>query len=283
MRVQNFDSPAKINLSLHVLGKRTDGYHDLSMIMQRISLCDKVSIRLGGMPGCRVDCPALNLPAGTRNIAERAAVSMLEYCGYTGGVEIYIDKHIPVAAGLGGGSSNAATVLLGLKRMLSVRIDRDTLIDMAVRLGADVPFFVLEQDAWARGIGEDLEVVEGLPDAWYLLVNPGFGVSTAGVFAKLNLTSKKDVDRVLRFPRTLLELVDDLHNDLEAVTVGLYPALEEIRQKMLDCGASGVLMSGSGATMFGVFDSETSVQEAYSCLQKAAEWWVFVARPYGCA
>jgi len=160
MAFETFYAPAKVNLYLEVLGRRPDGYHDLSMIMQRISLYDRIDISLGGDPGVRVVCEGVPLGKGEENIAARAAKRILDLSGERVGVDIRIEKKIPVAAGLGGGSSDAASVLLGLNDMLRLDLSREILMKEGGALGADVPFFVLGRTAWARGVGDVLEEID---------------------------------------------------------------------------------------------------------------------------
>ena len=273
------EAPAKINLRLQVSGRRPDGYHELGMIMQRVSLCDRLTIALDSSPGVRVSCPALSLSAGEENIAARAARRMLALAGRDTGVEIVIDKRIPVAAGLGGGSADAAAVMQALNGMLGLDLGRDALMREGVVLGADVPFFLFGQSAWAVGIGEILTPFP-LPRAWYLLVNPGLPVSTAWVYGNLGLTSLGRVAKMPRFPQTMGELAGLLHNDLERITVGRYPLLAQIKERLLAAGAVGSLMSGSGPTIFGLFADEEAAQSASDELQKQyPEWRLFVVAP----
>ena len=274
-----WSAPAKINLCLHVLGKRSDGYHELCMLMQRISLYDRIRIALSPEPGVRVFCPRLPLATGEENIAARAAGMILEIAGCADGVEIHIDKEIPVAAGLGGGSSDAATVLMAMNKLLGTGLSREKMMVLGLQLGADVPFFIFESTAWATGIGEKLEKASIFQDVWYLLVNPGFCVSTAQVYGKLLLTSARDVARLPRFSGTLEDMIGGLHNDLEQVTLRDNPVVAEIRRRMLDLGAEGALMSGSGPTVFGVFREREVARQAARAFEEGSGWEVFVVQP----
>jgi len=276
---ETFLAPAKINLSLHVLGRRSDGYHEVAMLLQRISLFDRVTLTLEEKPGLRVVCNGLDLPAGEENIAARAARELFAAAGVKSGLEIAIDKHIPVAAGLGGGSSDAASVLVGLNRMLALNIDRQVLMDIGLRLGADVPFFIFGGPAWATGIGEHLERVPDLPSAWYVLVNPQIPVSTAWVYQNLGLTSPRLEARLPEFPKTVTGLVEQLHNDLERVTIPRYPIISEIKRLLLFFGAAGTLMSGSGSTVFGVFEQAETARQAWRELSKRTTWRSFLTAP----
>jgi 4-diphosphocytidyl-2-C-methyl-D-erythritol kinase len=273
-------APAKINLCLHVLGRRPDGYHELAMIMQGVSLYDRLEMTLTDEPGVRVICPGVELPPDEENIAARAARRLLAMAGAGCGVEIVIDKQIPVAAGLGGGSSDAAAVVMGLNEMLELGLDRATLMAEGGRLGADVPFFIFGAAAWATGIGDVLEKVEKMPPLWYVLVNPGLAVSTAWVYQNLGLTSKIEAARLPRFPRTLEGVVGLLHNDLERVTLSRYPLVATAKEELAASGAAGVLMSGSGPTVFGVFADEAVARTAADELRhRHSDWRIFVVRP----
>lgn len=272
-------APAKINLCLHVLRKRPDGYHDLAMLMQRISLYDRITLAFNDSGVVRVRCDGVALAAGEENIAARAARRVLELAGSECGVEIVIDKQIPVAAGLGGGSSDAASVLVGLNDMLGAGLTQAQLMAEGARLGADVPFFIFADTAWATGIGDVLQRVPPLPAVWYVLVNPGVAVSTAWVYQNLRLTSTDEVSRLPGFPNTVPDLAAFLHNDLESVTIGRYPQLAEIKGRLRELGAAGALMSGSGPTLFGIFTSEAAAEAARRELAREPAWRVFVARP----
>jgi 4-diphosphocytidyl-2-C-methyl-D-erythritol kinase len=277
--IRQYLAPAKINLYLHVLGRRPDGYHELAMIMQRVSLYDRLEIALVGRPGVRVVCEGVVLPPGGENIAALAARRLLALAGEKCGVDISIDKRIPVAAGLGGGSSDAAAVLEGLNEMLGLGLSREALMAEGGRLGADVPFFLFQGAAWATGIGDVLEKIEGLPPVWYVLVNPGVAVSTAWVYQNLGLTSVGGAARLPRFSGTAEGLVSLLHNDLESVTVSRFPVVEEIKTMLRNNGASGALMSGSGPTVFGVFAEEASARRAAEAMSAEDAWRVFVVQP----
>ncbi|MEJ2200483.1 MAG: 4-(cytidine 5'-diphospho)-2-C-methyl-D-erythritol kinase, partial [Desulfuromonadaceae bacterium] len=171
-----------------------------------------------------------------------------------------------------------ATVLLTLNRLLELHLSRPELMQLGLSLGADVPFFVCEQTAWASGIGEQLQPAPVLPSAWYVLVNPKVSVSTAQVYGKLGLTSPGHTTRLPRFPGTIAELVEQLHNDLERVTVAEYPVVAEIKQRLLELGAVGALLSGRGPTGFGVFSSATAAVAAAAALA-GFPWKVYAVEP----
>jgi len=278
---RTYKAPAKINTCLHVLGKRPDGYHELAMLMQPVSLYDDITIDCDSGSRVQVDCPGVEMPADSENITALAARALLAEAGLEQAVSIRVEKNIPVAAGLGGGSSDAATVLTGLNEMLDLGFSNKKLMQIGVTLGADVPFFVCGGSAWATGIGDRLEKVDSMPDLWYVLVNPGVAVSTAWVYGNLVLTSPGDADKLRKFPRTAEDFVRLLHNDLEPVTMRRYPVVGEIKQRLMESGAIGSLMSGSGPTVFGVFNSEESARNAASQLGKESSWRVFTVHPLG--
>jgi len=254
-------SPAKINLCLSVLGKRADGYHDVEMLMQTVGLYDEVTVTLGG-EGVRVSCDNNAVPSGDRNIAWKAADCLLRAAGRATGLAIDIRKNIPVAAGLGGGSGNAAAVLVALNRLVNAGFDGERLADLGAKIGMDVPFFLYGPTALARGRGEILTRLQPLPRFWVLLVNPGFETSTAWVYKNVNLglTKKVDCNKIARL--NVRSIAQELHNDLETVTAVAHPEIGKIRASLQDQGALGVLMSGSGPTVFGIFETEASCRAA---------------------
>ncbi|MGK2904729.1 MAG: 4-(cytidine 5'-diphospho)-2-C-methyl-D-erythritol kinase [Desulfuromonadales bacterium] len=272
-------APAKVNLCLHVLSRRNDGYHDLATLMQRIDLQDRLEIVVSSGSDITVSCPRLTLPKGLENIAGRAARLFLEHIGDEHSISITIDKKTPSAAGLGGGSSDAAAVLLAMNDLFDADLSRSELMNLGVRLGADVPFFLYGQTAWATGIGECLQPWPGLPQVTLVLVNPGIVVSTPWVFRNLGLTRPRPTARIPRFPERASDLVCLLHNDLEVVTCQHFPVITTIKERLVFCGASGALMSGSGATVFGVFDDQCCAEQAAQVLSTETDWWVEVVNP----
>jgi 4-diphosphocytidyl-2-C-methyl-D-erythritol kinase len=251
-------APAKINLTLQVIGQRPDGYHDLVTRMQKLELCDRIELQLTERPGiiCRCDDP--NLQSAGDNLAARAADCFLQAAGYTDscGVEIDLVKRIPVAAGLGGGSSDAGAVLRGLNALLLEPFSERKLIELGCSLGADVPFFVHRAAAVeATGIGEVLVETASLQGFFVLLVNPGFGVSTKTVFENYALTTKgkKSKIRGSRIKERTVFSPANLVNDLEHVAVERWPVIGRIKTVLLREGAAGALMTGSGPTVFGLF------------------------------
>jgi len=269
-----FLAPAKINLRLQVLSKREDGYHDLCMVMQCVSLYDRIELSLSKVPGVRVSCPGVDLLPGTRNIAARAAEVLIDRLGKEWGVDLVVEKNIPVAAGLGGGSSDAAVVLQGLNDMLGAGLSRDELMSIGSSLGADVPFFLYGQPAIARGIGDLLQPLpQPLPDVWYVLVNPGVAVSTAWVYQNLGLTSLVDEYRLPGFPKTAQDFKSFVVNDLERVTMSRYPEVGQVKSRLSELGALAVLTSGSGPTVFGVFHDQTEAEAACRKIRLEHQGW----------
>ncbi len=273
MKTLECKAPAKVNYRLDVLRRRTDGYHDLRMVMQRIDLCDEILIALSKTPGVRVTCGKDGVPDGPGNIAWRAADALLKLAGKETGIDISIDKNIPVAAGLGGGSSDCAAVLMGLNELLGLRLNDADLMKIGVKLGADVPFFIFKKTALAEGIGDKLTAVEAV-SVWLVIVNPNLHVSTAWVYQNLQLTARKDEDIIPRFYGSAADICSILANDLETVTIGKFPVIHHIKQQLLDAGAEGALMSGSGSTVFGVFAGETEARQAADKLSRENSWFV---------
>jgi 4-diphosphocytidyl-2-C-methyl-D-erythritol kinase len=254
----SIQAPAKINLFLSVLGRRSDGYHDLETWMQKIDLYDTVELELYCGRGIEFSCDDASIPADETNLAVRAASAFFRVSkkskGY--GVRITLQKNIPVGAGLGGGSSDAGTVLRGLNDFFEREFSERQLIELARPLGADVPFFVVDHDAvFATGIGDIMHPVDSVSNCSFMLVNPDIFVSTAWVFQNLTLTrlSKNSKLSCLQKNKAVSLSLQDMHNDLEQVTCVKHPEIEIMKKTLLTSGASHVLMSGSGPTVFGVF------------------------------
>ena len=262
------ESPAKLNLVLEILGRRDDGYHEIASLMQRISLFDEMTFKLVD-EGIAIHCPESSLPEDEDNIVYRAAQMLLATGSYNVGVEIVIRKRIPLAAGLGGGSSNAATTLITLNEMIGSGFDTGDLMKMGAELGADVPFFVFGKTAWAFGIGERLQAAKNIPPMWFVLVNPGVELSTKVVYenVKIELTNgviKYNIPRL----QTVSQVVCGLRNDLERVSEEICPVISEIKERLMVHGALGSLMSGSGPTVFGIFEAEEDARIAENRLKQ---------------
>jgi 4-diphosphocytidyl-2-C-methyl-D-erythritol kinase len=267
-------APAKINLTLRVVGKRADGYHLLDTIMVPVSLYDEIEIhQIRRTAAVRARYPALieircnhpQVPLGQGNIAYRAAELLMRKAKIRQPVAIRIRKKIPVGAGLGGGSSDAAAVLVGLNRMWKLRLSVRQLERLALRLGADVPFFIQGKPARARGIGEKLSLLPKMRRRWLVLVYPGFPVATAWVFGNLPLKlTKVGVNTSIATLRESPDKLDTLLiNDLEQVTLRRYPEIVRIKSLLSLAGAAGALMSGSGSSVFGVFKSKRMAELAF--------------------
>ena len=263
-------APAKINLVLRVLGKRPDGYHEIESIMQMVSLYDTLSFEEGGR-GIVLKTDHPDLPTGEENLIVRAARLVCDETGRRPKLRIGLVKRIPIAAGLGGGSSDAAAALAGLNRLWGEPIPPKRLVMLAETLGMDVPFFLNGPTALATGRGECLERLPSpSPPLSVLLVNPGIKVSTALAYGalKLGLTTENKHISIRRFSiATFVEARAVLENDLEQVTLKAHPEIREIKESLLNEGALGALMSGSGSTVFGLFpdpESATSAERAFA-------------------
>jgi len=261
------ESPAKVNLMLRVLRRREDGYHDIKTIFQKISLHDTLWFALKRTGGVSISTNDLNLPTGEGNLVHRAALLVLNRSDYKGGISVRIRKKIPIAAGLGGGSSNAATTLKALNQLLRLDLTRKELMNMGLKLGADVPFFLMKGSALGSGIGERLQEIQ-LPELWYVLINPNFEVSTASVYRKVILTKMRFHYRIQKFFRTPKEIFHLLHNDLENVVSRQHPEINEMKECLKVAGALATLMSGSGPTVYGVFPEEGGASKAYRTITK---------------
>ena len=265
-------APAKINLFLQVTGRRPNGYHDLFSLMCPIALWDKISLRFE-TERTRVFCHHPQVPEDETNLVHRAADLFFSELNKAGGVEISIEKHIPVAAGLGGGSSDAAAVLLELNRFYGLPFTRDQLMRMGLSIGADVPFFIYGKPAFARGIGEKLEPCTGLPSYKILLVCQSFGVSTSEAYKNLNLRLTKCENKLNKANLKQNGFgAEHLCNDLETYTISAHPEIDTAKKALGDHGAIGALMSGSGPTVFGFFDNSAKAMNARRELSQNYGW-----------
>lgn len=278
MKKLQLKAPAKVNYRLDVIGKRPDGYHDLRMVMQRVDLCDDIEIALTETPGIRVTCGSKGVPDGPGNIAWRAADALLKLSGKEVGIDISITKRIPVAAGLGGGSSDAATVLMGVNQLLELGLSDQRLMEIGVKLGADVPFFIFKKTALAEGIGDKLTALEQVPPLWVVLVNPGIHVSTAWVYQNLRLTTKGALAIIPNSYSGIDDVCKLLSNDLEPVTITRFPLLDELKELLIASGARGSLMSGSGSTVFGLFPDEKTAKQAAAEITRDRGWFTAAVR-----
>lgn len=267
-------APAKVNLRLDILGKRPDGYHEIRTWIYPISLADELHIERVNTAQITVSSAHPGLPVGEENLAHRAAALFLKEQGLSGGVKIEIIKHIPLAAGLGGGSSDAAAVLKAINILWGTDVPPEGLIEMGAKIGMDCPFFIVGKGAVMGGRGE--RVVQFLPPlkAWMVLINPGLPLSTHQVYqqGKWGLTKDRGDTRISMPPQDLEKMGTFLHNDLEGPALELMPSIENIKGKLLEAGANGVLMTGSGPTVFGLFGKEAEARQAARDLKMEQGW-----------
>jgi len=234
--------------------------------MQKISLSDTLCVSLEKEKGISITTDHPDLPLGKKNLVYRAAKVILEKSKYEGGIHIDIRKEIPLGAGLGGGSSNAATTMNALNELLEMGLSTKELMKIGLTIGADVPFFFLDGAAIASGIGERLKKIE-LPDLWYVLINPKFEVSTRWAYQNFVLTKRHFHFNLQGFVKTPEEISGLLWNDLEGVVSHKYPQIEGMKKMLLSAGALGALMTGSGPTVFGVFSGRREAEKAFKKLE----------------
>ena len=273
MREIKLKARAKINLGLDVVRKREDGYHEVRMIMQMINLYDRITLRRSTEPGIRVTTNLPYLPVNEDNLVYRAAKLLMEEFKVTVGAEIELQKYIPVAAGMAGGSSDAAAVMVGVNRIFHLGLTKKQLMERGVKIGADVPFCIMRGTALAEGIGEVLTPLPSMPHCSLVIAKPKIHVSTKFVYGNLKASELKehsDIDGQVQALRegSLEQLVAKMGNVLETVTVPAYPVIDEIKRTMLKNDAMGAMMSGSGPTVFGIFEREERAQEVCRLLKK---------------
>lgn len=262
-------APAKVNLLLKITGQRVDGYHELVSILVPVALYDKLKISKLEK-GLKVYWSGRKLPKGQNNLVNRAAVSFFEKSGIRKGAKITAIKRIPLSSGLGGGSSDAAATLKGLNQLWDNPLSVRDLERLALSLGVDVPFFLLQRPAIARGIGEILEPIRDFPSFWYVIVSPKLMVSTAWAYkrVKMKLTNK-EIQNIIDTPKkAIFNISELLSNDLERITLGKYPFLHSIKDSLIELGALGALMTGSGPSLFGLFDAAEKAHEAGKILMR---------------
>ena len=282
-RMLHLDAPAKVNLVLRILRKRKDGYHEIKTVFQKISLADTLHFGLTKEPGIAITTNHANLPTGEENLVYRAARMILDGADYRGGLWVRIHKRIPLGAGLGGGSSDAATTLRAGSELLGLRLTQKDMARMGAKLGADVPFFFMKGAALGSGIGDRLRPIE-LPEFWYVLINPGFEVSTAWAYRAVRLTKKPFHYSFNKFATSLRGIGRILQNDQEDGVSRVHPEIGTIKDLLLSAGAEGALMSGSGPTVFGIFQGEGGVEKAYRRIKKMVQGkgWI-VLKAHGLA
>ncbi len=299
-------TPAKINLLLHVKGKRPDGYHDIVTVMQAIDLYDELHIEKA--ENIELQCTSPDVPSDENNLVYMAAVKLREFSGINKGASIRLKKNIPVAAGLGGGSSDAAAVLSGLNHLWGLGLQEETLRELGRKIGSDVPFFLGGPTALGFGRGDELTQISNETDYWYLLVNPGILISTPWVYSQVDISSDNVRGNVLPgerdnwigpLMRPNLELTNEgvhikiflpdglrlegnkiwlfPYNDLEGVVIRRYPVIKKIKDEMVASGAMFAMMSGSGSSVFGIFRDRDSVERANSKMQ-CYEWRTWIVK-----
>lgn len=263
------DAYGKINLALDVLYKRDDGYHEIDTVMQQIELKDTLILK-DRDSGISIESNEKSIPLDERNLAYKAWKKMVERVKVNRGVDITIIKRIPVAAGLAGGSTDAAAVIKGLNMLWDLNLSQEELMKIGKEIGADVPFCIFGGTAQAKGIGERLKRIKSFSNKLILLVNIGVEVPTEYVYKSLNLNNKNlvvDIKKLIGYidRDDLKKVAENMSNKLESVVIKEYPIIEIIKEEMVKLGALGALMSGSGPTVFGIFDDENKL---YSCKER---------------
>ena len=270
---------AKINLHLQVIGRRADGFHDLCTVFQTISLHDALTIQCDDE--IRLTCDDQAIPAGEDNLLIRAAIMLRERYGIRQGASIWLEKRIPAPGGLGGGSSNAAVTLLALRKLWKIDVSIEDLHLVASKLGSDIPFFLYGGTALGMGRGEIVEPIEDFEEEFMLVVAPDVAVATRDAFKRLRARSltKQESKRILRNCRFDLEAADFKHtafkNDFEISVFTAYPEVERVKNTLLDLGAERAMLSGSGGSVFAVFDKEETRQAALKALDTEVNWRKF--------
>lgn len=267
----------KINLGLDVIRKREDGYHDVRMIMQQVGLYDGIDIKRLGLctDGNRyidIETNLRYLPVNENNLAYKAAALLMDEFDIQESIHIKIKKLIPVSAGMAGGSSDAAAVMKGLNRMFGLRLSKKELMERGVKLGADVPYCIMGGTALAEGIGDILTPIKDMPPCYIILAKPGINVSTKMVYTELHaekIENHPDIDGLIQSIQDgdLYGMAGKMGNVLEDVTEKMFPVISEIKETMLSLGAVNSMMSGSGPTVFGIFDDKEKAKHAYDALK----------------
>lgn len=267
MRELQLRAYGKINLGLDVVRKREDGYHELRMIMQTVGLYDELKMKVIPEDEIRLSVNLSFLPTNENNLICKAIAMLKQEFGIQEGIEARLEKRIPVAAGMAGGSSDAAAALVGMNRLFRLGLSKKQLMEYGVRLGADVPYCVMRGTALSEGIGEILTPLPPMPSCYILLAKPGISVSTKYVYQNLKaneLTDHPDIDGIVDSLKNgdLQGICDRLGNVLETVTIKDHPMIDEIKTFLIEQGASGALMSGSGPTIFGIFQEKSTARKA---------------------
>ena len=278
-------SYGKINLGLDVLRRREDGYHEVRMIMQTVGLYDVLTMKKRKDDKIEMTCNLSFLPTDERNLVYKAVKLIKDKYHIKDGVEINLSKRIPVAAGMAGGSSNCAAALKGMNQLFDLGLSIDELCEIGVTLGADVPYCIWGGTALSEGIGEKLSRVDAMPDCYILIAKPGISVSTAFGYKNLDLpalSKHPDIDGMLEClkEKDLTGICNRLENVLETVTIKEYPIIEKVKKHLMDQGAKGALMSGSGPTIFAIFEDKKTADDAMESLRSIEDIkQAYVVRP----
>lgn len=264
---------AKINLGLDVVRRREDGYHEVRMIMQTIHLYDRLKITKMKTPGIEIHSNLPFLPVNENNLVYKAGKLLMYEFGIREGVRVDLLKRIPVAAGMAGGSSDAAAMLYGMNQLFGLKLSRQALMERGVTIGADVPYCLMRGTALAEGIGEKLKQLPPMVKCPVLIAKPQISVSTKFVYQNLKLdehTVHPDIDRLIQDIRNkdLQAAAGDMGNVLETVTIPNYPVIAQIKEQMMHSGAVNSMMSGSGPTVFGLFENEKQAKKAYDDMKQ---------------
>jgi 4-diphosphocytidyl-2-C-methyl-D-erythritol kinase len=271
-------SYAKINLCLYLLGKRKDGFHEILTVMQMIDLCD--GLTLSKIPrGIEIECDHPKVSLDSSNLACQAAQALLKEARLNCGVKIKIEKKIPLASGLGGGSSNAAFTLIGLNQLFHLRFSQEKLHKIAEKIGSDVPFFLYSGQAVAYGRGEKIKEIFMPKDYWIVLIKPNFELSTKEIYqkSKINLTKKGFFIKIYQDENGFFDELRVWENDLEGIVIKGYPQIEQAKKTLQEKGAIKVSLSGSGPTVYGIFKSKPTNKEVEGL--KRGDWQIFLTRP----
>ncbi|NIP30141.1 MAG: 4-(cytidine 5'-diphospho)-2-C-methyl-D-erythritol kinase [Candidatus Dadabacteria bacterium] len=271
-------SPSKVNLTLRVLGKRDDGYHYIQSIFQPINLFDEIEISLQDGNGINLEESGIEIPDRTENIVIKAAKLYLKNCDLEKHISINLKKRIPIGAGLGGGSANGAAILIGLNKILK-KFDDNKLTELAIQLGADVPFFIRSTTALIEGVGEKITLLNSFPLFYYVLLFPGIHISTKDVYQQWDKGSNvtDTVDSRLLIEQFTQKDKLPLINDLEKPAFQLFPELNKFKDMFYSLDVKNVIMTGSGSTLIGVFTEENEAKEVYNYLNVSAEFEVYLA------
>lgn len=267
----------KINLGLDVLRRREDGYHEVRMIMQTVGIFDRIDLIREEVPGIRVETNLFYLPTNENNLVYRAARMLMDEFSISDGISIHLRKFIPVSAGMAGGSSDAAAVLFGINKMFHLELTTSQLMERGVKIGADVPYCILRGTALSEGIGEILTPLSPIPQCQVLIAKPGISVSTRFVYSNLNANQLRpeqhpDIDGILKGIQNqdIHQIAGKLGNVLETVTIREYPVIQTLKDTMMEYGAIGSLMSGSGPTVFGLFTDPSAASYAFEELRSGS-------------